>query len=102
MSRAVAIVRGALVVALLVLPVTVAADARTEARRHFRRGMELVVEGNVDGGVAELELAYEILPHRPVHGDTLGPLLTPHTRTSLRYTTARIALCIGAIRRARS
>ena len=63
MSRAVAIVRGALVVALLVLPVTVAADARTEARRHFRRGMELVVEGNVDGGVAELELAYEILPH---------------------------------------
>ena len=63
MSRAVAIVRGALVVALLVLPVTVAADARTEARRHFRRGMELVVEGTVDGGVAELELAYEILPH---------------------------------------
>ena len=63
MFRAVATVRGALVVALLVLPVTVLADARTEARRHFRRGMELVVEGNVDGGVAELELAYEILPH---------------------------------------
>lgn len=39
------------------------ADARTEARRHFRRGMELVVEGNVDAGVAELEIAYEILPH---------------------------------------
>ena len=41
----------------------VEADARTEARRHFRRGMELVVEGNIDGGVAELEIAYEILPH---------------------------------------
>ncbi len=39
------------------------ADARTEARRHFRRGMELVVQGQVDAGIAELEEAYAILPH---------------------------------------
>lgn len=52
-----------LAVGLSSTPEVAFADARTEARRHFRRGMELVVEGDVDGGVAELELAYEILPH---------------------------------------
>jgi outer membrane receptor for ferrienterochelin and colicin len=39
------------------------ADVRTEARRHFRRGMQLVADGQVDEGIAELELAYETLPH---------------------------------------
>jgi len=39
------------------------ADARTEARRHFRHGMDLVVAGQVDEGIAELEEAYAILPH---------------------------------------
>src|SRR5512143_3333492 len=47
----------------LLVSETASADARTEARRHFRRGMELVVEGQVDAGVAELEAAYAILPH---------------------------------------
>jgi len=42
---------------------TALADVRTEARRHFRRGMELVQEGQLDEGVAELQLAYETLPH---------------------------------------
>jgi len=51
--------------ALLVLSwsVPALADVRTEARRHFRRGMQLVAEGQVDEGIAELELAYETLPH---------------------------------------
>src|SRR5687768_6731642 len=39
------------------------ADVRTEARRHFRRGMDLVASGNLDRGIAELLEAYEILPH---------------------------------------
>jgi iron complex outermembrane receptor protein len=54
---------GLALVALLVTPIEVFADVRTEARRHFRRGMELIGAGNLDGGVAELEEAYEILPH---------------------------------------
>ena len=45
------------------VPIEASADVRTEARRHFRRGMELVVEGRLDEGVAELEEAYNILPH---------------------------------------
>ena len=47
----------------IVLPATAFADARTEARRHFRHGMELVVQGQTDAGVAELQQAYDILPH---------------------------------------
>jgi len=39
------------------------ADVRTEARRAFRHGMELVQAGQVDEGIAALEQAYEILPH---------------------------------------
>lgn len=50
---------------LLVLMVSapLRADVRTEARRHFRAGMALIAEGQVDEGVAELREAYEILPH---------------------------------------
>ena len=39
------------------------ADVRTEARRHFRRGMELIAAGNVDEGIASLQEAYDTLPH---------------------------------------
>ena len=39
------------------------ADVRTEARRHFRRGMAWVAEGRVDEGIAELQRAYDTLPH---------------------------------------
>ncbi|MDI1475556.1 TonB-dependent receptor [Polyangium sp. y55x31] len=39
------------------------ADARTEARRHFRAGMELISKGNYPEGIKELERAQEILPH---------------------------------------
>ena len=51
-------------IALILLhSVPALADVRTEARRHFRRGMQLIADGNLDDGVEELELAYETLPH---------------------------------------
>ncbi|MBC7173231.1 MAG: TonB-dependent receptor plug domain-containing protein, partial [Polyangiaceae bacterium] len=39
------------------------ADVRTDARVHFTSGMELIASGRLDAGIAELEVAYEILPH---------------------------------------
>jgi len=54
----------ALSASILVLAASTArADVRTEARRHFRAGMALIQEGQVDAGVAELQVAYDILPH---------------------------------------
>lgn len=45
------------------LTATALADERTDARRHFRAGMASIERGEIDAGVAELKLAYEILPH---------------------------------------
>src|SRR5262249_41644004 len=42
---------------------TALADVRTEARQHFRHGMALIAEGQLDAGIAELQEAYDILPH---------------------------------------
>ncbi|MDH5490397.1 MAG: TonB-dependent receptor, partial [Myxococcales bacterium] len=60
-------VRLALILALIGLSLALApsasADVRTEARRAFRRGMQLIGEGHVDQGIASLEEAYDILPH---------------------------------------
>ncbi len=39
------------------------ADARLEARRHFRTGMSLIAQKQFDQGIAELEAAYAIKPH---------------------------------------
>ena len=39
------------------------ADARTEARAHFKKGMESISAGKYEDGIAELQKAYEILPH---------------------------------------
>lgn len=39
------------------------ADERTEARAHFRKGMSMISDGQYDEGIAELELAYDTLPH---------------------------------------
>jgi iron complex outermembrane receptor protein len=39
------------------------ADARLEARRHFRSGMSLIAQKQFDEGIAELERAYAIKPH---------------------------------------
>src|SRR5688572_8836019 len=53
----------ALLACLVAVAPTALADVRTEARQHFRRGMALIAEGDIDGGVAELLEAYDILPH---------------------------------------
>ncbi|MFP2913617.1 tetratricopeptide repeat protein, partial [Pyxidicoccus sp. 3LFB2] len=42
------------------------ADARLEARRHFRNGMSLIAQKQYDQGIAELEAAYAIKPHANV------------------------------------
>lgn len=39
------------------------ADARSEARAHFKRGMDAISAGKYDDGISELEKAYQILPH---------------------------------------
>ena len=39
------------------------ADARSEARTHFKKGMESISNGKYEDGIAELQKAYEILPH---------------------------------------
>ena len=39
------------------------ADARTEARAHFKKGMEAIGNGHYDEGIVELQRAYDILPH---------------------------------------
>jgi outer membrane receptor protein involved in Fe transport len=52
----------ALLAALLWAPAALA-DARTEAKRHFREGMALIGAGKVERGIAELRQAYEIKPH---------------------------------------
>jgi outer membrane receptor protein involved in Fe transport len=45
---------------------TALADARTEARRHFKAGMALIAQKKLPEGIAELEKAYEIYPHPSV------------------------------------
>jgi iron complex outermembrane receptor protein len=45
----------------LVSPVL--ADERTDARREFRQGMQMIADGQYDEGIKHLENAYEILPH---------------------------------------
>lgn len=49
--------------AFALTPSPARADVRTDARTLFRRGMALIAEGHIDEGVAQLERAYEILPH---------------------------------------
>lgn len=54
-------------VVLLAFSETLAlADARTEARGHFKKGMDAIAVQKYDDGIAELEKAYAILPHANV------------------------------------
>ena len=39
------------------------ADARTEARVHFKKGMGQIGAGRYEEGIAELKQAYELVPH---------------------------------------
>jgi len=47
----------------MLLPNLALADVRSEARRHFRGGMDLIAQGQLDAGAVELEAAYELMPH---------------------------------------
>lgn len=42
------------------------ADERTEARRHFKRGMTLIQYGDYPEAIAELRAAYRLVPHPDV------------------------------------
>jgi outer membrane receptor for ferrienterochelin and colicin len=39
------------------------ADERTEAKAHFKKGMQSIAEGKYEEGISELQRAYEIKPH---------------------------------------
>jgi outer membrane receptor protein involved in Fe transport len=42
------------------------ADARADAKRHFRDGMQMIAAGQLERGIAELKQAYAIKPHPDV------------------------------------
>ncbi|HEX4384135.1 MAG TPA: tetratricopeptide repeat protein, partial [Myxococcales bacterium] len=42
------------------------ADARGDAKRHFRDGMQMIAAGQLERGIAELKQAYAIKPHPDV------------------------------------
>ncbi len=54
---------GLLALALLSFAGTARADARSEARTHFKKGMTFIGAGKYEDGIGELRRAYEILPH---------------------------------------
>lgn len=57
--------RALLTAALLAAPAAFA-DARADAKRHFRDGMSLIAAGQLERGIAELKQAYAIKPHPDV------------------------------------
>jgi len=66
------------------------ADARTEARRHFKNGMELLAKGQFLEGAKELELANEILPHPKAPKNSNWP--TKFFRTRTFNSTSRVRM----------
>lgn len=52
--------------ALLLFATGALADARADAKRHFREGMSLIAAGQLERGIAELKQAYAIKPHPDV------------------------------------
>src|SRR5437763_6816697 len=52
--------------AALLLAGPALADARADAKRHFREGMSLIAAGQLERGIAELKQAYAIKPHQDV------------------------------------
>ncbi len=54
---------GAFVLCALLLAQAALADARVEARRHFKAGMALIQAGDYLRGIEELKEAYRIKPH---------------------------------------
>jgi iron complex outermembrane recepter protein len=68
-ARRLAGARGNIAVAFLLAALigpAALADARADAKRHFREGMSLIAAGRVEQGIAELKQAYAIKPHPDV------------------------------------
>src|SRR2546430_629765 len=61
-----ATVCAALALAAFLVPAAALADARSDAKRHFREGMSLIAAGQLERGIAELKQAYAIKPHPDV------------------------------------
>ena len=59
----VSFVSGLLAVLLVLHGTPALADARTEARSHFKKGMDSINAGKYDDGIGELQKAYQLLPH---------------------------------------
>ncbi len=57
------IVAGLVAASLCAFSPAALADERTEARTHFKKGMEAIGNGKYDEGIEELKRAYDILPH---------------------------------------
>lgn len=53
----------ALAAAVLLWTSVASGDARSEARGHFKRGMDLITAQKYEEGIVELQKAYAILPH---------------------------------------
>src|SRR5947207_10934533 len=60
-----AMMRAAILLAVLLAPAALA-DARSDAKRHFREGMSLIGAGQIERGIGELKQAYAIKPHPDV------------------------------------
>src|SRR6267378_7561597 len=58
-------IHAALLLAALAAPAALA-DARSDAKRHFREGMSLIGAGQIERGIGELKQAYAIKPHPDV------------------------------------
>ncbi|TMA17132.1 MAG: tetratricopeptide repeat protein [Deltaproteobacteria bacterium] len=56
----------ALALTAFLVPAAALADARSDAKRHFREGMSLIAAGQLERGIAELKQAYAIKPHPDV------------------------------------
>lgn len=66
---------GAVVLAMGILAPSVAfADARTEARSHFKKGMVGIASGKYEQGIDELKKAYEVLPNRTSSSTSRAPM----------------------------
>src|SRR5437870_7424263 len=59
-------IKSSALIAALLVAAPALADARADAKRHFREGMSLIAAGRIERGIAELKQAYAIKPHPDV------------------------------------
>src|SRR5437870_10179715 len=59
-------IKSSALIAALLVAAPALADARADAKRHFREGMSLIAAGQLERGIAELKQAYAIKPHPDV------------------------------------